>query len=85
MIPIFPGVARLVNISNFKILMCVGSDPERIKKFLKCGSNIELFLLWPEVMDAMQFKTKHWTSVCDLKSRIMALATTWTSGFGAQW
>ena len=36
MIPIFPGVARLVNISNFKILMCVGSDPERIKKFLKC-------------------------------------------------
>ena len=73
----FPAVARLVMISSLSILIWVGSVPDLMKKFLRWGSNMELFLLMPaEVIEAMQFNTKLWTSVCDLKSLIMALATT---------
>ena len=53
---------------------------------LRNGSNIELRLLRrDEVMDAIALRTTAWTSSCERSSRIMALATTCTSGEGAQW
>ena len=53
---------------------------------LRKGSNMELRLLRrDEVMDAMALSTTAWTSSCERRSRIMALATTCTSGEGAQW
>ncbi len=64
----------LVIISSFRILMCVGSEL-RTKKFLRKGSNM-LFLCLELVMDAIEFRTKAWTSLCDRSRRIMALATT---------
>ncbi len=54
--------------------MCVGSEL-RTKKFLRKGSNM-LFLCLELVMDAIEFRTKAWTSLCDRSRRIMALATT---------
>jgi hypothetical protein len=36
-------------------------------------------------MEAMQFRTTDWTSLCDLNNRIKAFATTITSDLGAKW
>ena len=57
-----------------------------VKTSLRKGSNIEFRLFRrDDVMEAMALRTTACTSSWERRSRIMALATTCTSGEGAQW